>query len=188
MQFYKSLKRSQILIKNNDSKPWFDDECKRQRAHYLHSKNNFRKSKTQHNKSELITNSKSYKKIINKKFRDYQNDIVSKLKQLKSTDPKSYWSLLNKYSSEKKEVICKVTNDTFFEHFSLLNDNQDNEDIADNINNADDDNINNINKELNRAFTLEEIDRSIKYLKNNKSSSSFDNILNEYLKMFLKIC
>jgi len=51
-----------------------------------------------------------------------------------------------------------------FYHFSLLNDNQDNKDIADNINNADDDNINNINEELNRAFTLEEIDRSIKYL------------------------
>ena len=158
------------------------DEYKRQRAYYLHSKNNFRKCKSKHNKSELINNSKSYKRTINKKFKDYQKDIVSKLKQLKSTDPKSYWSLLNKYSSEKKEIICKVTNDAFFDHFSLLNDIQDNEDIAVNINNTDDENISDINKELNRAFTLEEIDRSIKYLKNNKSSSSFDNILNEYLK------
>ena len=55
------------------------------------------------NFSNLRHSSKIYKKEINKKIKSFNADIVTKLKRLKNSDPKSYWNLLNKYSGEKKK-------------------------------------------------------------------------------------
>ncbi len=60
-----------------------------------------------------------------------------------------------------------------------------NADLFRNENDLDDFNVNNLpmfNEALNSQFTEQEIDKAIKVLKNNKSPSIFDNIINEYLK------
>ena len=158
-------------------KPWFDSDCKSLRKEYFRSKHRYRYVKTQENYDCLINNSKRYKKEINSKLRLYNKQVVQKLKSLKACDPKSYWSLLNKYSGEKKAVIDKISNDVFHEHFSKLNDFGDV--VEDDINIKD---IVENNTLLNEPFTVAEVQKAIKSLKNNKASSPFDNILNEYLK------
>ena len=128
----------------------------------------------------MMINSKRCKKELNKKFNSFNDNVIKKLRGLKHSDPKSYWSLLNKYSSDKKVIINKITNEVFHEHFSNLN-----ADILRNENDVDNFNVNNLpmfNEALNSQFTEQEIDKAIKALKNNKSPSIFDNIINEYLK------
>ena len=63
--------------------------------------------------SNLRHSSKIYKKEISKK------------KRLKNSDPKSYWNLLKKYSGEKKNILHKISCEVFHDHFSKLNNLQD---------------------------------------------------------------
>jgi len=58
-------------------------------------------------------------------MRSFQNDINKKIVGLRSSDPKAYWSLLNKYSSEKKETLFNISSQVFYEHFVKLNQNVD---------------------------------------------------------------
>jgi len=46
-------------------------------------------------------------------MRSFQNDINKKIVGLRSSDPKAYWSLLNKYSSEKKETLSNISSQVF---------------------------------------------------------------------------
>ena len=58
---------------------------------------------------------KAYKKCINKQFNLYKKDFIAKLRSLKHSDPKSYWSLLNKADNSRStsyakgffEILCR---------------------------------------------------------------------------------
>ena len=65
--------------------------------------------------------SKVYKKCIKKQFSLYKKDFIDKLRSLKHSDPKSYWSLLNKADNSRSQVMQKVSLETFAEHFKKLN-------------------------------------------------------------------
>lgn len=168
---------------NNSSKnkKWFDDDCTNARKKYLNSKRHHRRYKTHDSYLNMVSDSKVYKKTINKKIRDYQNDVNKKLSNLRSSDPKAFWSLLNKYSNEGKETFSKISKETFFEHFVKLNeaglDEDDNQEV-----NIDFEHLNSNNAFVNADITIDEIKKIVKKLKNNKSPSAFDHILNEYLK------
>jgi hypothetical protein len=116
-------------------------------------------------------------RITNTKFHQYNKDINKKLRHLKSLDPKSYWSLLNRYSGEKSKVVSKISAEVFLEHFSKLNKSSEGND-----NEFDLSLIADYNEELNKQITDSEILCAISNLHNNKSCSMFDNILNEYIK------
>ena len=134
--------------------------------------------KSAENRTNLIRCSKAYKKEINKQYNAYRNDFISKLRGMKTKDPKSYWSLLNKSTDKQKSVVNKVALETFYDHFkNLSNENNDHDQFNFDINNVD---IND-NAELNRSFSEADIMHAIKALKNNKSCGT-DLILNEFLK------
>ena len=97
---------------------------------------------------------------------------------MKTKDPKSYWSLLNKSTDQNKTIVNKVALGSFYDHFKNLNNvNNDNNDFNFNIQNAD---VND-NFELNKSFSENDIVHAIKSLKNNKSCGN-DLILNKFLK------
>ena len=75
--------------------PWFNDDCKVKRKNYLNARHNFRRFNSQRNHEELVSSCKTYKKQINKQFREYQNSISNKLRNLRHADPKAYWNMLN---------------------------------------------------------------------------------------------
>ena len=97
---------------------------------------------------------------------------------MKTSDPKSYWSILNKYSSEGRDDLQKVSVESFYEHFSKLNEATPENDFGD----IDLDNLPDFNTELNAPMTEDEISKVILALKNQKACSMNDYVLNEYLK------
>lgn len=161
-------------------KEWFDNDCKFARQQYHTSKNRHRKLRNAESFNDMVNNSKVYKKLLNSKVRTFQNNVNKKLKNLRSSDPKSFWSLLNKYTGQRKETLSKITSEVFYEHFLNLNQSVDNND--DNFHDLDFETLASNNDTLNEPFTVNEIKKSILNLKNNKTPSLFDNVLNEYLK------
>ena len=164
-------------IKRKQQKPWFDNECRMKRSAYIEAKQNFRRSNSNVNFSELKNKSKIYKKEINMKFHKFKKDLNAKFRNLRTTNPKAYWSLLNKYSNEKSSIMSDITSEVFFDHFSKLNENDDSDEIQFDVNMVSD-----FNTELNAPILDKEILHAIRNLHNNKASSQFDNILNEYIK------
>ena len=123
--------------------------------------------------------SKAYKRCINKQFHQYRKDFVQKLRSLKTSDPKSYWSMLNKAtSSNHSKTMKKKSLELFAEHFKKLNTVGNSE--QGNYPNIDLENISDFNISLNCEIK-EEVSKCIYILKLNKACSS-DLIRNEFLK------
>ena len=110
------------------SRPWFDNSCRIKRSEYLKAKTEYRRCNSTHNLEKLKSQSKLYKKENNRKLHNYHKDL-NNFRNIKSSDPKSYWSLLNKYSGEKTQFFSNITKEVFLQHFSNLNENTDPDDI-----------------------------------------------------------
>ena len=99
--------------------PWFNNECVTLRRQYKRAKNLRHRVNSVENYKYLLNASKTYKKCIDKQYNKYRKDLITKLRSLKSSDPKYYWSLLNK--ADKVEILQKVSLETFANHFKKLN-------------------------------------------------------------------
>ena len=124
---------------------------------------------------------KEFKKQMKTKEKLYYKQLNSRIRTLRSTNSKEYWSLLNK-STEGKKEYSKLCLQTFMEHFKKLNQ----ADATSNDNNVTNQeapiqNAAESNQELNFEFTAAEITKIISKLKNNKASG-IDLIRNEFLK------
>ncbi|WAR17083.1 hypothetical protein MAR_031677, partial [Mya arenaria] len=97
-------------------------------------------------------------------------NLFKKLNNLRSSKPKEYWCLLNTYSEERTEVLNKASMEAFYNHFIMM--------LILRICLI----VSNFNDALNQLFSVAEINKVIKLLKNNKACSSKDDILNEYIK------
>ncbi|MEW8548127.1 MAG: reverse transcriptase family protein, partial [Candidatus Thiodiazotropha sp.] len=162
-------------VGNIKRKPWYNNECKMLRKEYHRSKNYNRRQKTVESRLNVVRASKAYKKAINKQFRAYQSDVVKKLRDLQTTNPKAYWSIINR-SCDSKKVINDISVETFYDHFKGLNQENDSEypDISA-------EQVSDFNIELNREISEFEIKQAIKSLKNNKACAD-DLIRNEFIK------
>ena len=67
----------------------------------------------------LKQSGRQYKKELNKAFRDYKHKLVNKIRALKSTNPREYWSIIN-----GKSIITELNKpslEVFYNHFKNLN-------------------------------------------------------------------
>ena len=181
---YKGIRKGKMNNKNVKNvfkpprKPWFDEECAIERKKYYKIKN-FLKRNGERNMSHK--ESKKFKKFMKCKEKKYFKDLNQRIRNLKSTNPKEYWNLLNKSTDSSKEQV-KISLETFRDHFQKLSSNgKENRDgAADDT--SDPQKIQcNVNDELDVDFTIEEIYNNIKNLKNNKACG-LDFIRNEFLK------
>ena len=101
------------------------------------------------------------------------------MRNMRTSNPKEFWKILNSSGSRDKNCNSDISIDTLFDFFSDLNKGENDENDADvfeaNIN------MQQPNDALNSPITKEEIEKAIKNLKNNKASGE-DLIINEYLK------
>ena len=132
----------------------------------------------------MKTVSEENKNELTKKFQNFQTRFENGLRNTSTTDPKKFWSILNRIdrSSEKKEIAI----DNLYEYFKDLNnyndiDNESEFDITydnDFKNSSIDGDADHI---LNSAITEDEIRIPIKDLKNDKTSG-IGEIINEGVK------
>ena len=121
---------------------------------------------------------KKYKRFIKSKTKKYFKEFNKKLKNLKSSNPKEYWNILNK-SIESKQTISKISLECFKKHFQKLEEPDDT--TSDEVPFNPHDVNHSINEELNKDFTAVEIKLLISNLKSNKACG-IDLIRNEFLR------
>ena len=156
-------------------KSYFDSNCHVKRKEYRRAKKYFQRVRSDVNHNDMVSKGKEYKKALQKQFKAHQKSFISKIRELRSTDPKSYWRLLNKGSKRSKETANLVALDTFFEHFKELN--NDKVDIDFDMPT----NIPEYNSLINQKISEKEVVDAVQSPKNNKACSN-DMILNEFLK------
>ena len=120
-----------------------------------------------------------YKKFISCHQKQYTRDLHKNLRNLHRHHPKEYWNIL-KNSEGSKKSDPKVSMADFEKHFKHLNQ-EDNQNEIPNHNFDPSDIDPATIQEFNLDFTLEEILKNIKSLKNNKSEG-LDFVKNEYIK------
>ena len=102
---------------------------------------------------------------------DFQKSFEQKIRNLKSTNPKQYWKILNSNKQNKNNTLPDIA--SLYDHFKTLNKNSDNPEISINNNTRSE-------PDLDKEFSDEEILQAIKTLKKNKATG-YDGVLNEYI-------
>ena len=169
---YTQHKASTNVKKRRHKNPWFNNDCKVSKNNYKRYKKSLRKPLNTTEENTLSTMAKAHKKLLRKEKRKFEKELNAKIRNLKSTDPGKYWSIIN---PRKKGIkIGKISMDEACSHFRELNkDNSENiEDVTENYTNND---------IINEPFTIAEIRKHINSLKINKAPG-IDYILNEFIK------
>ena len=170
--------RKTKVNKNNNSKPWFDSNCKKSRSKYFRLKHLLKSEKTLNREQiseELVKQKRIYKKELKKAKTEYNKILHSKLRDAKLTQPSEYWNMLSSLDSKKNQIDIDLN--TLEEHFRNLSQTQNTQgfslktDIPENSS----------NDFLNRPIDINELVTQVKRLKNGKAHG-VDQILNEFLK------
>ena len=131
------------------------------------------KNKESHNMRKHA--SREYKREINKQYWLFHNKFISKIRNLKNTDPKTYWKIINGSKTEKSDITSHISADVFQEHFKNL--------AGEPETNMEDSNVEQYtdHPELDAPITDTEVQKAMKKLKANKACG-YDQITNEFLK------
>jgi hypothetical protein len=113
-------------------------------------------------REKFVYQSRKYKKMLRKKEKEYREKILSNLCSLESTNPKQFWSLVNKLkTSDSNSEGSDIESDRWVEHFETLYnctpDTSLDTDIANLENNSES------NETLSKPFTISEIKKHIKF-------------------------
>lgn len=133
-------------------------------------------------RSSFFSLLKHYRKTRKKKIRDFRQDLIDKLDNLKDDNPSQYWALLHELSDTNREnSTSDVSTDAWFSYFKNLNEKETNAScdyLKDMLKDMEREKI---FTELDNLISKTEIEKAISTLKN-KKASGFDSILNEMLK------
>ena len=121
--------------------------------------------------------SNAFKKFLASKRQEFYKNLNAKLKNLKNSNPREYWKILNG-CAEGKKIKEKISLEVFHEHFKKLSDT-----IPSglNHNHTVPDQPNPPNPLLNDPITLKELSDFLDSAKNGKACGP-DHIKNEFLK------
>jgi hypothetical protein len=157
---------------------------------FFKAKNTFNCNSNCESKQDLKMASKMYKAEIKKQYKLYHKKLHQKIRNLKSSNPKEYWSIINNVDGGRPcSAIDKISLEAFAEHLKKLNECiKENENIIGDVSPP----INiEYNAAINAPFTSKEILHVIKAMKNNKACG-MDRVLNEHIKctadLFLPLC
>ena len=177
--------RKQMQGRKHPLRPWFDAECEKLRKEYMHTKHCLQKSTLQ-NKTDaeeaLKRKFSEYKKLLHQKKMSFSKENSKKLRGLKTTDPKEFWQLLNKFDSVRTNSADQVSLHEFYTHFCKLSATDETCDPMQPAKSPTDPCLEgSINEEINELFSATEVEKVIRSLKNNKACG-VDNVTNEFLK------
>ena len=171
--FEKRKAKNKSFKSKGDYKPWKDAEFFKKRNEYYRIKNKLRRIG---NKGMCNKKAREFKQFVKTKKRNFQSQMNSKLKQLKTNNSKEFWDLL-KQSVEGAKARNKMNLSLFLDHFKKLSQSENESHLDVEL----DEDLTNENQALNIAFEINELYKIIKRLKNNKSVG-IDFLRNEFLK------
>jgi hypothetical protein len=162
--------------KTSSNYAWFGRECKNKRANYRKCKKRNKNRNSTATSTARNKSYKEYKKVINKNFGNYINDLQKNVRKLRTENTKTFWDLLNNASKQKQPEGNLPEGDAFVNHFDHLGNVSESEILeghftAENLENA----------KLNEPISEEELDKYFSKLKNNKASG-VDQVSNDFLK------
>ena len=164
---------------NDNNKPWFTETCKQKRNEFNQAKKYYSIFKGENNRTTLKNAAKNYRHEVNVCYARYQKN-EDDLRRISTTDTKTLWKILNKYSGRSAKTP-DIDLNTFYEYFKKLN-SDDSVESNENLNVSESFELNPICEAiLNSEITVKEVLGGISLLKNNKASG-YDKIVNEYLK------
>lgn len=167
-------------------KPWFNADCKAMKADYIRIKNRLKQDNTAFARDQYMNKAKEYRKFIKRTSRSYFKNLHKSLRQLKSSNPKQYWEILNKGSHDVTK-LGKIAIDTFYKHFKKLSQKDETLVIDPDADSKEPDDFNpqsvngQVNEEMNKPFTFDEVSKVVSKLKCNKACG-IDHIINEFIK------
>ena len=188
----KSLKMKCSAKVKKKSNKWYDEELYVKRR-LLNSKANlmFKQPFNASLRNSYYKHYREYRKLLKFKRKHYTKNIFSKLDDLESNDPKTYWNLVNSLKKEQEQPNgpeLTIDSNAWYDHFRNLN----------SVKCKFDERLEQLNQVLKNdkqtsTFNLMdtiikdiEIQNSIAKLKNNKSSG-LDSIRNEMIKSGAKL-
>ena len=149
-------------------------DCESTRRTMLRYKNKYRKLKNVENLNLLKNSCKIYKRNINKAYRDYENELIRKIRKLQSENPREYWKLIQ--GKRGPNSVPNISLETFKKHFENLTSG-----TQTNIEHREEIPVSDANPSLNEPFKDQDILKTIKQLINNKAAGH-DQILNDFFK------
>ncbi|CAG2186247.1 unnamed protein product [Mytilus edulis] len=84
---------------------WFNTECRRERRAFRKSKRLYKRYGSRIFKERLRRSETLYKKTMDKNIRSFNVDLRSKMKKMRTKNPKEFWKIINrarKWSNEQK--------------------------------------------------------------------------------------
>jgi exonuclease III len=104
-------------------KKWYDKDCNRMKNEVKYLCRQMNKNpydKSIHHKYQIMV--KNYNKLLRFKKRKFTNDVLERLENMRSNNPKEYWKLFNdlKKEEENKEVGSVISINEWKEYLSKL--------------------------------------------------------------------
>ena len=185
-QTFKKKKSNNQTKRKCKHKKWFDKDCIHLKKDLLYSARLVNKYPFDVRLRELyFVKKKKYKKIIKIKQENERNLVVNKLTNLKNTNPKQFWNLINelKNSNTSTSTCIPISPEKWDEYYKTLNMTDKNNDFHNSIGSKilNMQNRKESNHMMNSQITEKEIILAIKKLKN-KKSPGYDGYCSELLK------
>ncbi|CAG2249773.1 unnamed protein product [Mytilus edulis] len=184
-----SLKKKKKRVKTCNHKKWFDQDLKSLKKHV----NDKAILMSKFPKDPIVRGSffklnKQFAKLRRKKKREFRENILDRLSNLESENPKDYWNLVNQLRLENNsETKNNIDGDIWYKYFSDLSSIPENEHIKSKIKEIKS-KLELLEKknfgfsEIDFKITPGELQKALRQLKSGKSPG-LDTITNEMLKV-----
>ncbi len=103
-----------------ENKPWFDKFCWEKRKCFRIAKRRYNTYKTDAKLQIMRKAEKEYKHQMNISIKSHKKEFRKKMKNMKNSDPKTYWNILNNKNG-KREQLSGISTESLFDFFRDLN-------------------------------------------------------------------
>ena len=165
-------------FKNNQSNPWYDQECRLKRKEFDTAIKIYKDTPSTDNLNNLTSIRNTYRKLCRKKNNDYLSSLSLDLVQLSKKNPKEFWK---KIKRKKRKIIGDCDFDLYFKNLFESNTSDLSEESKNTLQDFNSDYQLKEDFFLDKVIDIDELNNALQRLKNNKSPGS-DHIINEFLK------
>ena len=179
--FKKTIKHENMKPASANENPWYNEACHDKKYCFLHMLEKYRQSKTDENRINMVRARSEYKTIIRKCKYEYDREKTNKFVKSNNKNAKQYWNMLKELAHVKPANIALSS---FEAYFKAVNNPTDpfytpDEDVVFFNERYANNEFSIMFEELNLNFSQNEILKSIKQLKSNKSGGP-DMLINEF--------